>query len=210
MEEEKNFSAPLTRERKIGFVLLLVFAIIAVGLGMFQIRNTIYAPFALSNSIPSTLKEQLIDNNVAYQKQLDTDRDGLSNFDEVNVYGTSAYLYDTFGYGMSDLEVIKKGLPLCPAAGKNCVGIVNPTDILQPTASSSGFVSTAEAEALKNPPPDLNAILQDPAQIRRLLINSGQIGEDDLKKISDVDLLQVVREMIATTTLKTTVPTSSP
>ena len=45
----------LTREQKVGFTLLLVFAVFAIGLGIMQIRNTMYAPFALGSGIPSEI-----------------------------------------------------------------------------------------------------------------------------------------------------------
>jgi hypothetical protein len=181
-------------------VNLLVFAVVAVLLGILEIRNNMYAPFALSNSIPSTAKEQIV-ANVAYEKQLDTDRDGLNNFDELNVYGTSPYLYDTYGYNMSDKDVIRQGLPLCPNAGRNCAG---GGEVSTTSSVAATIVNPAEAEYLSNnTPPDINAILKDPTQIRQLLTQTGQIEPEILKKISDKDLMTMVTQAFspsATTT----------
>ena len=107
----------LSNEQKIGFSLLLVFALLSVGLGTLHIRNTMYAPLALNNAPPINLKDQV--NTVDALRYRDTDYDGLTDFDELYVYDTSPYLYDTFSYGLSDKEVVARGLPLCPK-GQDC------------------------------------------------------------------------------------------
>jgi len=203
---ESSFSK-LPKERKTSFVLLLVFAIIGSVIGLLQLRNTLYSPFALNNKIPLSLKEQVVDNNIDYQKINDTDQDGLSDFDERYVYTTSPYLYDTFGYGMSDREVVQKGLPLCPGAGKNCSG-TSSEGSSGSTANTSTVLGTlpavdvfglTEAEAVGAAPPDLNTILSDPNQIRQLLLQTGRVDQASLSKISDNDLLLIVGQFISST-----------
>ena len=49
MAEQKRQSS-LTREQKTGFVLLLVFGLLAVGFGFLQMRNTIYQSLCYPNS----------------------------------------------------------------------------------------------------------------------------------------------------------------
>jgi hypothetical protein len=197
----------LPKERKTGFVLLLVFGTIAVVLIFLQIRNTVYAPFALSNKIPASFKEQLVDNT-DHLKVTDTDRDGLSDFDEQYVFGTSPYLYDTFGYGISDKDVVQRGLALCPGAGKNCSGEVpdqNYATVQNSTSSTvlsslPGTVLGSEQELVGSAPPDLVKILGDPKELRKLLIQTGKIDEKSLNKISDSDLLLMASQMMSTTT----------
>lgn len=46
---ETNPASQFSREQKIGFVFMLIFAILAVGLGMLQLRNTVYGPFVVKN-----------------------------------------------------------------------------------------------------------------------------------------------------------------
>ncbi len=178
----------LTKEQKIGFSLLLVFAVVAVGLGFLQIRNNLYAPFALNNTIPNTLKNDI--NTPDALRYRDTDHDELNDFDELYVYGTSPYLYDTFSYGMSDKQVITEGLALCPKG--EC------TDAT--TASSAGVVSSTPVVATEPPegltPAAFAAALQDPAQIRAMLLQAG-VAEADLKKVSDADLLSTVAEAMS-------------
>lgn len=211
--ERKSFFKNLPYERRVSFVLLSTFGIIALGLGAFQLRNTVYAPFALNDQVPLSLKTEIIDDNQEYLKKVDTDKDGLSDFDETNIYSTSAYLYDTFGYGMSDREVVQKGLPLCPGAGKNCIdtsfdtvsGAVPTTSIL----SSFPVSGLSEAEAVGVAPPDLDSLLTDPKKIRELLLQTGNIDQNTLSKIADKDLMLMVNELLkptSTVNYRTTSP----
>lgn len=202
--------------RKIGAMLLVLFGVLAITLAVLQLRNTIYSPFALKNTLPSNLKQQIVDDNVAYQQQHDTDRDGLSDFDEKNVYGTSAFLYDTFGYGFSDAEVVRRGLPLCPGAGKNCAGVTAST----PGASASSSLISSFEPTGNNPAapiPDFQTIFNDPKQLRQILRDSKKIPIPELDKISDADLVKAAQAFLnststlngASTTTTTTTTTST-
>lgn len=199
-DEQTNraFWAHLTREQKIGFLLLVVFAFLTIGLGALQIRNTFLAPFALSSQVPATIKDDV--NAPEALRLRDTDHDALSDFDELYVYGTSPYLYDTFGYGMSDKEVLAKGLPLCPK-GQECNSQAV-SGVALPSASQSStaaILSAGDAE-LNNPPPDLAQILQSPAQIRAMLHDAG-VQDDVLKKVSDADLMKMVQETMSSSSV---------
>lgn len=202
-EASQSPSPPgLTKEQKTGLGLLFVFGILSIGLGVLQIRNTMYAPFALSSATPPDLKDQV--NTVDALRYRDTDHDGLSDFDELYVYGTSPYLYDTFSYGMSDKDVVAKGLPRCPK-GQDC-GSVIANNSTVPTVSATATASAlVPIDAPGTPPPDLSAILSDPAQIRQLLIDGG-MDKIALSKISDKDLLKSVQEILRTTTPFSGVP----
>lgn len=50
----------------------------------------------------------------------DTDGDGISDYDEKNVFGTSVYLKDSDGDGIDDYAEIKNGTDPNCATGKNC------------------------------------------------------------------------------------------
>jgi hypothetical protein len=200
MPDEQNDLQPpigLTKEQKIGFVLLLIFGIIAVGFGVLQIRNTMYAPFALNSQVPTSLKNEV--NGADALRFRDTDHDGLNDFDELYVYGTSPYLYDTFSYGMSDKEVVAKGLPLCPK-GQDCAGLAVQSGAV-PSVSVSGTLNSPAAReaAIGPPPPDLSKMLTDPAQIRQMLTDAG-MAKEVLQKLSDADLMKLVRDSLNTST----------
>lgn len=182
--------------KKIGAILLALFGVLAITFGVLQIRNTMYGPFALKNTLPSELKQQIVDNNTAYQQQLDTDKDTLSDFDELGVYGTSPYLFDTFGYGMSDAEVVRRGLALCPGAGRNCSG--ENVSVVTGNASSSLISSFNPNPGNIAEMPDFQSILSDPQQLRKILSQS--IDDKTLRTISDDDLVKTARVLFASTT----------
>lgn len=183
----------LTKEQKTGFVLLLAFALLTIGLGILQIRNTMYYKFALNSKVSSVIQDQV--NTVDALRFRDTDRDGLSDFDELYVYGTSPYLPDTDSDGILDGEEVKKGSnPLC-AQGEDC-GMAPDEAIL------ASLTSTTIPADLQAPPTqsivDLQTAITDPVQIRKLLLESGGLKKELLDNITDDQLLLMVQEMMGT------------
>src|SRR3989339_1912662 len=118
---EEHTGNRLTKQQKTGFVLLLVFAILAIGLGVMQIRNTMYAPFALKNTMPIISKDTLSGTDILRYR--DTDQDGLSDFDELYVYGSSPYLDDTDSDGIKDGAEVSGGKNPACAEGQTCDAI---------------------------------------------------------------------------------------
>ena len=185
--------AGLSREQKTGFVLLSVFAILAVSLGILQIRNTMYKPFALSNKVPPLANS--IVNDINTLRYRDTDKDSLNDFDELYVYGTSPYLADTDSDGAKDNDEIKKGTsPLCSASTNMCVGASSGTAI----ASNSTNTMFGTITAPTNTPVDLEKALQDPKKVREMLIAAG-MDKTLLDKISDTDLMATVAKTMSVT-----------
>jgi len=180
----------LSKEQKIGFVLLLAFAILAIGLGVLQIRNTMYGHFSLNNQIPNVLKDQV--NTVDALRFRDTDKDSLNDFDELYVYGTSPYLSDTDSDDISDGDEMKRGLnPNC-AEGQDCsltpdaaVIAVNVNSTLDPSL----------AMPADQPAMNLGQAIQDPAQVRQMLIGAG-VDKNVVNKFSDADLMKMVTEIM--------------
>lgn len=183
----------LSKEQKIGFGLLVIFAFLSVGLGVLQIRNTMYGPLSLNNKPPVNLKDQV--NTIDALRYRDTDHDELSDFDELYVYGTSPYLYDTFSYDLSDKEVIAKNLPLCPK-GQDCA---TPSVVSEAVATIDASTTAANLKAqLGAPPPDLMATLQDPKALRQMLLEGG-LDAGTLKKITDDQLTALAGQILAST-----------
>ncbi|WKZ25073.1 MAG: thrombospondin type 3 repeat-containing protein [Patescibacteria group bacterium] len=110
------------KRHKVGFVLLVLVIIGVVVLWVFQLKRDIsdplYAGFKNNNSAQSGQS-----NQASLEQELrakDTDGDGLSDWDELYVYGTSPYMVDTDGDGISDYDEIIAGTdPLC-AEGQVC------------------------------------------------------------------------------------------
>lgn len=199
IESEQPNQNGLSNEQKIGFVLLLAFAILAIGLGILQIRNTMYSRFALNNQVPTNLKDQV--NTVDALRFRDTDRDGLSDFDELYVYGTSPYLADTDGDGIPDGVEVKKGTnPNC-SEGADC-SIMADNYGLSTTTLDVG-TSTAILPDAPVPPPilDVQAAIKDPVQVRAMLINAGQISPDIINKVSDAELMQLINQLMVSSTV---------
>jgi len=220
MDNEQN-KAGLTKEQKTGVVLLLVFALIVVGLGFLQMRNTIYGPFVLR--LPDTTadyKMAFSDENTRLQ-MIDTDHDGLTDYDELNSYETSPYLPDTDSDGIDDKLEIEKGTnPNC-AEGQTCSAaeaMATSTSELKESILPDGSLSTAAVisdslgqltttetgeGAVVDEKAAAEALLKDPARLRELVRQSGALSEEQLAKIDDATLVKVFSE-----TMKT-VPTNS-
>ncbi len=182
----------ITHEQKIGLILLSAFILLAVTLGLIQMRNTIYKPFALNKSIPPMIGEQV--NTPEALRYRDTDYDGLNDFDELYVYTTSPYLADSDSDGISDKDEIEGGKnPNCPE-GKNC-GVTIVTE-------GSAMPQTPNQPELFNYsfPEDLEGLFQEPEIIRAMLLESG-LSLDVVSKISDEDLKSMAAEIFTSSTL---------
>ncbi|MCX6779594.1 MAG: hypothetical protein NT034_00205 [Candidatus Magasanikbacteria bacterium] len=199
-ESQNTISSILTKEQKIGFVLLLAFAILAIGLGMLQIRNNIYNRFALNKEISASIKDQV--DTVDALRFRDTDRDNLSDFDELYVYGTSPYLPDTDGDGILDgKEIQSKTNPLC-AEGTDCSQSMQATEV---AATSTVSATPADLRAPATAPAaDLEKAIKDPVQVRAMLIGAG-VKKEIVDKYSDTELMQMVQEMMNPNTAATNV-----
>lgn len=195
MPEDRQQATALTKEQKIGIILLSVFALLAIGLGALQIRNTMYGPFALNNEIPASIKDQVNSPDALHYR--DTDLDGINDFDELYIFSTSPYLADTDSDGINDKTEIDQGKnPTC-AEGKQCSGVVLDAGVL-PTTDTS----TVPNQDPGVPPTDLNQMLSDPSQIRTMLKNAG-VDEKIMDQFSDKDLINAVQEMMGSTSIMT-------
>ncbi len=196
MADEQSAVKSLSKEQKIGFVLLLCFAILTVSLGLLQIRNTMYAPFALNNNVPADLKEK-VNDQMALQYR-DTDLDGLSDFDELYVYTTSPYLADTDSDGIPDKQEIDLGKDPNCVEGQICI----PEGTAQITVSSSTILGGAVVDP-GAPPPDIAQMLQDPKQLRQMLLQAG-MDQKILDSYGDKDLLKMTEDLMKIPTASTT------
>jgi len=191
----------LSREQKVGFSLLLVFAFLAVGLGVINIRNTMYRPFQLGSAVPTEISSDV--NTVDALKYRDTDNDGLSDFEELYVYKSSPYLTDTDSDGISDKDEILRGEdPTCPH-GKYCTSQVSGADS---TGVSSGTISYTNLGNLASDydfTQDLRSaqesffsqLKNNPQAVRQLLLKQG-MSADDVSAVSDEDLMNLVNKAI--------------
>ncbi len=220
MESENYQKRKLSSGQKVGFVLLVVFGILTVGMGLIQMRNTIYNPFVIK---PSGIvnSQAFLDDSVRLQ-QIDTDNDTLSDYDELQFYNTSPYLPDTDSDGIDDNVEIADGTdPLCPE-GQNCDVLLDSNtpqeedvsgespistesgagdflDLLANSATSAEESSAGTAEDGTLTEEDMNAqldtIMSSPELLRQLLLSTGQITEEQLAGVTDEELLNLVQEI---------------
>lgn len=223
-EMPKQSPPPLDKNQKIAAASLAVFAVLIIVMWFAQLRNNIYGPFNAPAG-QSQVAQTGVDDQAAKDAALkakDTDGDGLSDYDELNIYRTSPYLADTDGDGLKDGDEIKAGTdPNCPK-GKTCgQGLLDNTAPAQ-DASTSGATALPDAglnnlttqndtlNSLLNQfgatqpttpaagaaltPDQLNALKNiDVASLRQLLIQAG-MDKATLDKISDTELMKSYSE----------------
>jgi hypothetical protein len=191
----------LTREQKMGAVFLFAFAILAVGMGLLQLRNTIYGPFVLR---PNANRAQVLMDETARLQQIDTDHDGLNDYEEIHFYETSPYLPDTDSDGIGDREELDAGTdPLCAESAVCATAEAIPTVSTTPDSIVPGGLQTpldilgAAATAGSGQALDINTFASNPALLRILLLQSGKLTEQELKSIDDATLLEIAKKILA-------------
>ncbi|MDD3284155.1 MAG: hypothetical protein PHZ07_01010 [Patescibacteria group bacterium] len=153
------------------FVVRLIFFVgfFAIIFGIWKITMQIKSPF-IQSSIVLEDKEPVIQ----YLNRLkDSDGDGVSDYEEEYVYGTSPYLVDTDSDGISDYDEIINMVSSGAECTDDSCKIGNTADIANIINDSSGTTQTFTIE-----------------DIKKALVQSGysqsmidQLSESDLNKI---------------------------
>lgn len=151
LSQQNGYQAqpPLEKNQKIAIGILVVFGILVFVFWFAQFKKNISSPFYNNSgdeSVIASSTEEVLNNEELKSK--DTDQDGISDYDELNIYKTSPYLADSDSDGIADSEEIKKGTdPNCPA-GQNCFssGVVNssttPSDLLNSQSQNNNQTTT--------------------------------------------------------------------
>lgn len=198
-QENSNLQPqPLDKNRKIAAIILVVFAIFIIGMWMVQFKKSISQPFA-TKSGSETNNTSSGEDNAAALKTKDTDKDGLSDYDELYVYNTSPYLEDSDSDGFTDKQEIDSGNdPNCPA-GRVCNSLITGEAESGPATASStlgeNLVSQTPAQTITGSS-SLDAVKDlDATTLRQLLLKAG-MDKTMLDKISDEQLMQSYSEML--------------
>ncbi len=173
----------MDRMQRMSLISLSLVVVLAIGLSIKSFGARLRAPFHLLPQAetvdPATQEaEQLLRLKVT-----DTDKDGLSDYDEVYAYRTSPYIPDSDSDGYTDAEEVKTGNdPNCPKGSDCSTGIVG-ADLSTGAAVSSGASTT---EPAVNP-----YSLTDPKQIRAFIAATGSVSATDLDQVDDATLMQL-------------------
>lgn len=156
-------------------VFLIFLGVAALLLGVIGIRSGMRAPFLRPYSGSGTSSLSL-DTEL---KNKDTDKDGLSDYEELNLYQTSPYIEDSDSDNIPDREEIVKGSdPNCPA-GQDCFASTQ--------LSSEIFAQTG-----------LEPIGPVAGSLRDNLRKAG-LSDEVLAGINDDELLSIYEEVIGIT-----------
>ncbi len=192
----------MPRPQKTAVVLLLGLGVVILFFGALQFRNRVVSPFQVDISGLATADSAVDTANK------DTDSDGLSDYDEFNVYQTSPYLEDSDSDGLSDSVETKNGTdPNCPL-GQDCIGgnnfaieVATGTDSTISNASStdysSGGLGTINVSSSTSETDLRNALAGqvDAATLRQILLDNGA-DKTMLDAITDADLLKSYQEVL--------------
>jgi len=164
---------------------LVVLVVISLIFSATNLFNSLKTPFAISSEEAKLALNSLNFNNnnninaslenldAATLSLMDSDEDGLSDYEELAVYKTSPYIPDSDSDGISDSAEVKAGTdPNCPT-GQTC---------------------QTNVAAMENT--NVNSALTV-AEMRQWLISQG-LKAEDLAKLSDADLTQFYQEAVTT------------
>lgn len=107
-------------KEKIVIIAFLLVGVMTFVFGFLSLNHAIVAPFARKGTFHLKTAEEVEAERLATLKAVDTDHDGLSDYDELYVYRTSPFLTDSDSDGIPDgVEVARGTDPNCPE-GKVC------------------------------------------------------------------------------------------
>lgn len=194
----------LTSTQKTALGFLIFFSVVIVMLWSWQLRNRILEPFTASTNLATSSQEELLDNLL---RTLDSDKDGLSDYDELNIHKTSPYLEDSDSDGLSDQQEIVDGTdPNCPQ-GQDCRSttiinnnVASTSELFLPVITESNYSTTTKVDVTGVAPTTLEALLQgkaDAAILRQFYLDGG-MSQVDLDKFSDEELMKMYRGVLET------------
>lgn len=224
-----NENFKMDKDRKIALAVLGVFSIVIIIFGFASFSSSINDPFSYKNITPQDslnsqknsnsnnsclngdCSNEKLDSSNLDLKLIDTDGDGLSDWDERFIYQTSQYLEDTDGDGLTDFEevITYKTNPNCPE-GQECSGSFvqqsnqnnlnnNQVDdfynYLNSTSSPLNTNTTSNQV-----PSELQGDNIDIDLLRKTLIENG-VDKKDIDNVSDEDLLRVYQEALSSSGL---------
>lgn len=184
---------------KIGFS---VFAVFAVVFGVLRLGQII----RITNNTGDNQREKQYANALedAKSRVIDTDEDGLTDWEEENLFGTSIYLADSDSDGINDKNEIDQGTDPNCEQGKTCgsdiIGIVEEVqDEIDAQAELEGaqdkeLITDFSSDSQEAMDALEQGTMPSAGQIRSLLRDSG-VPESQVNLATDEELLQLFQEV---------------
>jgi len=221
-ERDENSTQPeddfgfhdVSKGHKIAAAALAFFALFVVVMWVMQFNKTIYQP-TLTELKPADTAGEQKDLTDVDLKRMDTDKDGLSDWDELNIHKTSPYLEDSDSDGFTDKQELDSGNdPACPQ-GRDCYGgnsIANPESEGETGGAAAAIQDSLNA--LNAATDQINQIVSQPttgsesdltnmmsggssaAELRQILLQSG-VNQNDLNQITDEQLLESYNSVLS-------------
>ncbi|MBI4360034.1 MAG: hypothetical protein HY564_02995 [Candidatus Jacksonbacteria bacterium] len=182
--------------RKLFFFLLSVLGVSGIIFGIYRVYDSVYGTLRVPadervslTDLKNQSEEELVASILTLQTQ-DSDDDGLTDYEEIYVYGTSPYLKDSDSDGLSDLSELKGGTdPMChkdrtcSSSSSSEASILNELKAQLPSypAAPDGNTGTPFTA------PDQGSNTMSGSQLRALLKQSG-FPEAELNTLSDEEL----------------------
>ena len=185
----------LDTRRKIAVIFLAFFSIVLFFVWGITMKNRINSP--LNPEISTEIPAEIFQEGDVINR--DRDGDGLTDWEEENLYNTSPYLDDTDSDGILDGQEVESGSDPNCSEGDICVG-----DILQEREANDIEINNFINENINLETKegigeeDFTKVLEggsDVATLRKMLMEAG-MDEEILNTISDEDLLSSYQEIL--------------
>lgn len=163
---------------------VLLFGVSGVVVGFAKVRSNIFVKPDVVENKALKLAAAQAEPDLLGLRQKDSDQDTLSDYDEINLYGTSPYLSDTDSDGITDVKEIQVNSDPTCGKGGNCFRSLN--TVLDASAGQD----KSQSQSLYI---DSQAQLK---QLRKALSLSG-MSEEELAALNDQDLVLAYQAALA-------------
>ena len=170
--QAKKFRSPGEKTVAILAIIAIFAGLVAIYMSLSNISQPDWLNQAIK-SVPNLNSDLTAD---AELRNTDTDGDGLSDYQELKIYGSSPYLSDTDSDGLSDLEEIEQGTD--PNCSGNACAAVN---------SGQSAVPIQELGVVDSLTPE---------QLRQLLLQA-DMPQAVVDSFSDSELVEIYNRLLA-------------